>query len=101
MRTRWSMAMLCALWLAAPAAFGAGFEGLRADDSAPLAIAGEIVDVDAKARSFQVGGLIFRVAPDDPAFTSLRAGRVALVQYEPDGAGFRATRVELIFVGKD
>jgi len=41
MRTRWTHVLTCALLLlAAPAAIGAGFEGLRRDDDASPAVAG-------------------------------------------------------------
>ncbi len=96
MRTRWSMGILWAFWLVAPAVGGEGFDGLRRDDSAPPAIAGEIADVDAEERSFRVGGLTFLVPPDGPSLSALRPGRIAVVHYRPDGDGFRAIRIELI-----
>jgi hypothetical protein len=101
MRTRWSMAVLCALWLVAPAAHGSGFEGLLPDDGAQPAIAGEILAIDAEARSFRVGGLTFFVAPGDDALDGLQPGRVAVVHYRREADGFRATRIELILAGKD
>jgi hypothetical protein len=86
--------MLCALWLAAPVASGAGFEGLRRDDPGQPAVAGEIDEVDAAKGTFRIGGLTFRPAPGVVDFATLAPGRFAAVRYREDGDRLVATRVE-------
>jgi hypothetical protein len=94
MRTRWIVAVFCALWLAAPAAPGAGFEGLRADDPGQPAVAGTIDEVNAEKGTFRIGGLTFRPAPGVVDFATLAPGRFAAVSYREDGDRLVATRVE-------
>jgi hypothetical protein len=87
------MAMLCALWLLAPAASGAGFEGLRADDPALPAVAGRIDEVDHDRHTFRIGGLTFDAAPGVVDFATLARGRFAVVTYVDEGKRLVATEV--------
>jgi hypothetical protein len=94
MRTRTTLALVCALWLAAPAARGAGFEGLRRDDDAAPAVAGRIDAVDESDRTFRIGGLTFEV-PHGVDFSALSPGRIAEVTYREQGDRRVATQIRL------
>jgi hypothetical protein len=86
------MALFCALWLATPA-LGAGFEGLRPDPDAPLAVGGRIDARDEDDRTFRIGGMLFEVPPGLVDFEQLEPGRFVEVTYEDRADGLVATRI--------
>ncbi len=99
MRTRWSMALFCALWLATPA-LGAGFEGLRPDPDAPLAVAGKIDARDEDDRTLRIGGMLFEVPPGLVDFQQLEPGRFVEVTYDEQGSKLVATRIVFREIGE-